>query len=99
MREPKTHPIRRVARVMYLDAADSWPVQERSPSARTVFRTDYTAHLGTVWKPYRMWTVAYRPAAATLALLFDALKWLFIHPLRGPLTTSAAFLLYLIATH
>lgn len=86
--------MRRVGRVVYLDAADSWPLQERSPSAVTVWNTDYTALLDTVWTPYGYWARAWRVPAVLFAVLFDAAKWLLIHPFRGPATlTVAAYLL------
>jgi hypothetical protein len=84
---------------VYLDGADSWIAEERSPSAKTVFRTDYTAHLDSVWKPYGMWARCYRPAAAFFALLLDAIKFLLIHPFRGPVTVTTAAFLLLLATH
>jgi hypothetical protein len=84
---------------MWLDAADSWIAEERSPSAKTVWRTDYTAHLGVVWRPYGVWAKCWRPLAVVVALLLDALKLMFVHPVRGPLTASAGFALYLIATY
>lgn len=90
--------VRRLVRVVYTDAADSWIAEERSPSAKTVWRTDHTAHLDELWKPYGMWAKAYRPAAVTVALLLDAIKFLLVHPLRGPLTTAVTALLILLAT-
>jgi hypothetical protein len=92
-------PVGRFFRVVYLDAADSWIADERSPSAKTVWRTDYTAHLDTVWKPYGYWAKAYRAAAVVWALLLDSIKWLLIHPVRGPLTLTTALALHLLATH
>lgn len=99
IRERRPGLVRRAGRIVWLDARDSWIAEERSPSAKTVWNTDYTAHLEQVWAPYRIWTRAYRPAAVAVALTFDFFKLLLINPLTGPLTLGAAALLYLIATH
>jgi hypothetical protein len=88
----------RFFRVVYLDATDSWIAHERSPSAKTVWATDHTAHLDTVWKPYRVWATGYRAPAVFFALLLDAIKFLLIHPLRGPITLTVAAALYLTIT-
>lgn len=95
----RTSVVRRMVQVVYLDAADSWIAEERSPSAKTVWRTDYTAHLDTVWKPYGYWARAYRVAAVLFAMLLDAAKFLLIHPLRGPITLTFAAVGYLAAAH
>ncbi|AEV86848.1 hypothetical protein ACWT_5830 [Actinoplanes sp. SE50] len=95
----RPHAVIRLARIVYLDAADSWITEERSPSAKTVWRTDYTAGLDTVWTPYRYWTYAWRPIAVLAALFLDALKFLFIHPFRGPVSTAIIAALILLATH
>jgi hypothetical protein len=76
----------RIVRIVYSDTADSWLLQERSPSARTVWATDYTSHLDNPWGPYRAWAKAWRPAAVLFALLCDAVKFFLIHPARGPVT-------------
>jgi hypothetical protein len=89
----------RILRVVYLDAVDSWPLRERSPSAKTVWRTDYSAHLDTPWAPYQYWTKAWRFVAVFFALLLDAPKWLLIHPVRGPLTITLFAAGYLAAAH
>jgi hypothetical protein len=99
VRESQTPLYRRVAQVVWLDGRDSWIAEERSPSAKTVWRTDYTAHMDTVWKPYGVWAFCYRPVAVAVSLLLDCVKFLLIHPARGPLTMSAAFLIVLYATH
>lgn len=77
--------VARFFRVVYLDAVDSWIAEERSPSAKTVWRTDHTAHLDNPWAPYRYWAKAWRPVAVLVAVLLDAVKFLFVHPVRGPL--------------
>jgi hypothetical protein len=97
-RTSRTGSVGRFFRVVYLDAADSWIAEERSPSARTVWRTDYTAHLDTAWKPYGYWARAYRAAAVVFALLLDSIKWLLVHPLRGPLGLFIALALYMAIT-
>lgn len=91
--------VARIARVVYLDAADSWIAEERSPSAKTVWHTDWTAHLDVVWAPYAVWTNVWRPVAALVALLLDVAKFLFIHPARGPFTLTTVAALILFATH
>src|SRR6185436_13504788 len=63
----RTPTVTRLARIVYLDAADSWIAEERSPSAKTVLSTDYTAGMDTVWAPYRAWTYIYRPPAVLFA--------------------------------
>jgi hypothetical protein len=91
--------VTRLVRVVHTDAADSWIAEEQSPSAKTVWHTDHTAHLDRPWKPYRMWATCYRVPAVLFTLLLDAVKYLLLHPLRAPLTVSAAALVYLLATH
>lgn len=76
---------RRVGRVMYLDAADSWIVRESTPSIRTVWRTDYSAAMPADFVPYRRWCRAYRYPAVAAAAALDSVKWMLIHPVRGPL--------------
>lgn len=95
----RASPFGRFFRVVYLDTADSWIAEEQSPSAKTVWRTDYTAHLDAVWKPYGVWVACYRPVAVFFALLLDATKWLLIHPARGPLALTASAALILLAVH
>lgn len=75
---------RRVGRVMYLDAADSWIVRESTPSIRVVWRTDYSATTPE-FAPYRRWCRAYRYPAVAAAAALDSAKWMLIHPVRGPL--------------
>jgi hypothetical protein len=93
--------VARMVRVVYTDAADSWIVREQSPSAKTVWRTDHTAHLDRPWKPYRAWAFCYRPVAVLFAFTLDGVKFLLIHPGRVLLTGTGAFAIHLIylATH
>ena len=91
--------IGRFLRIVYLDGADSWIAEERSPSAKTVWHTDYTRHLDTVWRPYGVWCRAWRPAAVFFALLLDATKWLLIHPARGPMSLTVTATLILLTHH
>lgn len=79
---------RRIARVMYLDAADSWIVHEQSPSLRTVWATDYAAAVPGGYAPFRYWCQAWKPVAIAVTVLFDGPKWLLIHPVRGPFTLT-----------
>jgi hypothetical protein len=80
----------RLARVMYLDAADSWIVSDSTPSIRTVWKTSYVAAAPAGWLPFVIWCHAYRVPAVLLAAVLDAVKWLLIHPLRGPLSLTVA---------
>ncbi len=91
--------VMRLVRVVHTDAADSWIAEEQSPSAKTVWRTDHTAHLDRPWPVYRAWAACYRVPAVVFALLLDAIKYLLLHPLRAPLSVSAAALVFYLATH
>ncbi len=82
--------VRRLARVVYLDGRDSWIAEERSPSAKTVWKTRYADKGAST--AFRTWDHAWRPAATLFALLVDAIKFLLINPVLGPLTLSAAAL-------
>lgn len=95
----RVSPMRRVGRVMYLDAADSWIVREHSPAPATVWATDYTAHIPGAYRPFVLWCRAYRIPAVLVGAVLDGIKFLLIHPARGPVTVSVGFLLYLYATH
>ncbi|GGN39338.1 hypothetical protein FHR83_006741 [Actinoplanes campanulatus] len=95
-RMPRAVAVRRLARVVYTDAADSWITEEQSPSAKTVWHTDHTAHLDKPWKPYQAWAYCYRPVAVVVALALDGVKWLLIHPARILLTGTGTFAIYLI---
>ncbi|MEU7170281.1 hypothetical protein ABZ949_02170 [Micromonospora tulbaghiae] len=74
---------------MYLDAADSWIVRESTPSIRQVWATDYPALARVDYAPFRVWCRVYKPAAVGSAAVLDSVKWLLIHPVRGPLFLSA----------
>jgi hypothetical protein len=76
---------RRVGRVMYLDAADSWIVRESTPSIRQVWATDYSATVPGDFVPFARWCRAYRYPAVGAAAVLDSVKWMLIHPVRGPL--------------
>lgn len=89
----------RVVRVVYLDTADSWIFRESTPSVRAVFDNRYLDALGKDAGPLMLWCAAYRYFAATVALILNAALWLFIHPLRGPLTITLAAAGYLAAAH
>jgi hypothetical protein len=97
VREHRPGRIRRIARVMWLDAADSWIVREHSPAPATVWNTDY--HLTNPHPAYVRWCHLWRPIGTTAGAALDGLKVLLIHPVRGPLTVSAAAVIYEIATH
>lgn len=99
VRERRPGLARRVGRVMWLDATDSWIVREHSPSPRTVWNTDYSAHLNNPHHAYVRWCQLWRPIGTTAGATLDGLKVLLIHPVRGPLTLSAAAVIYEIATH
>lgn len=75
---------RRVGRVVYLDAADSWWLNGRSLSAKQVFAAEYVVPGN--YQPFAWWCRFYRYPATAFAFWQDAWKWLFIHPVRGPLT-------------
>ncbi|MEU0078496.1 hypothetical protein ABZY58_11420 [Micromonospora tulbaghiae] len=76
---------RRVGRVMYRDAADSWIVRESTPSIRQVWRTDYAALASVDSAPLRVWCRFWRYPAVLFASGLDGAKWFLIHPVRGPL--------------
>jgi hypothetical protein len=80
---------RRMGRVMYLDAADSWIVRDSTPSIRQVWAADYTAAVPGDYAPFRFWCRGYRYPAVAFAALLDSAKWLLIHPVRGPLFLTA----------
>lgn len=80
---------RRVGRVMYLDAADSWIVRDSTPSIRQVWSTDYTAAVPGDYAPFRWWCRGYRYPAVAAAAVLDSAKWILIHPVRGPLFITA----------
>lgn len=80
---------RRIGRVMYLDAADSWIVRESTPSIRQVWGTDYAALARVDYAPFRVWCRAYKPVAVSSAAVLDGVKWFLIHPVRGPLFLTA----------
>ncbi|MEV1013807.1 hypothetical protein AB0I89_23940 [Micromonospora sp. NPDC049801] len=80
---------RRIGRVMYLDAADSWIVREATPSIRQVWATDYAALATIDYLPFRLWCRGYRYAAVSSAAVLDGVKWMLIHPVRGPLFLTA----------
>lgn len=98
IRTLRASPVRRLARVVYVDGRDSWIAQERSPSAATVWRTDYLSGLNGPPRVVRVWAATYKPVAVTAALLLDAVKWLLINPFLGPPTVLAATVIYLFAT-
>lgn len=82
--------IRHIGRVMYLDAADSWIVNTHSPAPKTVWRTDYNSAVPGAYRPFTTWCRIYRYPAVVFGATLDGAKWLLIHPLRGPLTITAA---------
>lgn len=91
--------LRRMVRVVYLDAADSWIVRESSPAPRTVWRTDYTAHLISPPTAYVRWCRVWRYPGTVLGATCDGLKFFLIHPVRGPLAIVAGSALTVIALH
>lgn len=99
VRESKIGPWRRVARVVYLDAADSWIVRESSPAPRTVWRTDYTAHLTSPPAVYVRWCRVWRYPGTTLGAVCDGVKFFLIHPVRGPVAIVAFVALILLANY
>ncbi len=74
---------------MYLDAADSWIVRESTPSIRQVWATDYAALATVDYLPFRLWCRGYRYVAVSSAAALDSVKWMLIHPVRGPLCLTA----------
>lgn len=82
--------VSRLVRVVYLDAADSWIVSDSTPSIKQVWRADYAAAAPGHWLPFVLWCKTYRVLAVFLATLLDSLKWMLIHPLRGPLFLTIA---------
>lgn len=81
--------VRRVSRVVYLDTADSWILNEDSPAPKKVWKTDYTAAVPGGYKPFVRWCRAWRYPAVILGSACDGAKWFLIHPVRGPLTITA----------
>lgn len=81
--------VSRLVRVAYLDAADSWIVSDSTPSIKAVWRADYAAATPGHWLPFVIWCKVYRLPAVLVAAVLDSLKWLLIHPLRGPLSLFA----------
>jgi hypothetical protein len=79
----------RLPRVVYLDAADSWLWSESTPSIRQVWATDYSSGAPAGWLPFVVWCKAYRLPAVVSAALLDSIKWMLIHPVRGPLFLAA----------
>ena len=79
--------VRSWVRVVYLDAADSWIVSERSPSIREVWNADYT--VPGDYAPFRTWCRVYRYPAVVAAVVLDGIKWTLVHPVRGPLAIAA----------
>ncbi|WP_431728547.1 hypothetical protein [Verrucosispora sp. TAA-831] len=79
---------RATGRVMYLDAADSWIVRERSQTIRQVWSTDYAAAAPGDFAPFRRWCRAYRYPAVAATVVLDSVKWLLVHPVRGPLSIA-----------
>lgn len=82
--------VSRLVRVAYLDAADSWIVSDSTPSIRAVWKTDYAAAAPAGWLPFVVWCKAYRLPAVVLAAMLDSVKWMLIHPVRGPLFLTIA---------
>lgn len=82
--------VRRLGRVVYLDAADSWIVQGRTLSMVEVWRADYVVPGN--YTPFRIWCRAYRYPATVWAAGCDAVKFLGVHPVRGPLTLIVALI-------
>ena len=82
--------VSRLVRVVYLDAADSWIVSDSTPSIRVVWKTDYASAAPAGWLPFVVWCKAYRLPAVLVAVVLDSVKWLLIHPLRGPLSLTIA---------
>ncbi len=76
--------VRRLGRVVYLDAADSWWWAGRTVSAREVYGADYA--VPGSYRPFVLWCRVYGYPGAAWAAGCDAAKWLGCHPVRGPLT-------------
>lgn len=77
--------LRSASEVVYLDAADSWIVSESTPSIRRVWATDYSTCVPADYQPFIVWCRIWRYPAVVFAAVFDSVKWMLIHPLRGPL--------------
>lgn len=88
------NPLRYVGRVLYRDAVDGWIVQGRTLSIVEVARLQYA--VPGDWKPFRLWCTFYtRSFGPFFAAVLDGTKWVFIHPVRGPLAgagTAAAII-------
>jgi hypothetical protein len=76
--------VRQIGQAVYSDAEDSWLLEGRTRSAKETFRADYTVPGN--YAPFRWWCNFYRYPATAYAMWSDARKWLFVHPVRGPLT-------------
>jgi len=74
---------------MYLDAADSWIVRESTPSIRQVWATNYAALATVDYAPFRVWCRFWRYPAVAFSAGTDSVKWMLIHPVRGPLFLTA----------
>lgn len=101
-RAAATQPVavaRRISRVMYRDAADSWIVRDSTPSIAQVWATDYAALATVDYAPFRVWCRFYRFPAVLFAAGLDSAKWMLIHPVRGPLFLTAVSVGVAVATH
>ncbi len=91
--------LRSVVEVVYLDAADSFLVNERSQTVRQVWNTNY-ADASPIDSPtYRAWCRVWKPVAVVSATACDSAKFFLIHPVRGPLAVTATAVGIAVATH
>jgi hypothetical protein len=76
-------PARHMVGVVYSDAVDGWIAQGRTLSIAEVAKARYA--VPGDWAPFRIWTRLYTCSLGVLfAAVCDGVKWVFIHPVRGP---------------
>jgi hypothetical protein len=94
-------PLRTVGRVLYRDTVDGWIVRTPAPSIAEVWNFEYA--VPGDWAPFRIWCKVWTRTAGTLvAATLDGIKWVLIHPVRGPLAIGgggAAALTTYLMTH
>jgi len=85
--------------VVYLDTADGFLLNEASPTIRQVWNTNYADASPIDWPTYRAWCRVWKPVAVGAAAVCDSAKFFLIHPVRGPLSVTAAAVGIAVATH
>ncbi len=76
-------------RVVYTDSVDGWILNTSAPSIRQVAGFRYA--VPGDWKPFRIWCQVWTKTVAPVAAgALDGVKWLLIHPVRGPIVIGSA---------